>query len=62
VCYDLSHIDTFAREKDALLAGMRELGLKSGVIVNQYEKRTETVDGLSIEAVPAWEWLLAEEM
>jgi len=62
VCYDLSHIDTFSREKEALISGMRELGLKSGAIINQYEKRTEEIEDIRIEILPAWEWLIAEEM
>jgi hypothetical protein len=59
VCFDLSHIDTFNREKRAILAGIRELGLKSGLILTQHEKREEKIENYSLQIMPVWEWLLS---
>jgi len=60
VCYDLHNLDVFTREKKALVSGMRELGLKQGTIITESEKHTRTENGLSLEIVPAWEWLISE--
>ena len=59
VCYDIRQIDVFTREKRALIAGLEELGIDSGTIINESEKRTDVVGDYSLEIVPAWEWLLA---
>jgi len=61
VCYHLSNVDIFTREKKALLMGLRELGLNRGTIITESEKRIETEGGITLEIVPAWEWLLKEE-
>jgi len=58
VCHDLSHIETFTREKKALISGLRELNLRSGIIVSQDEKREERISGYTVKIVPVWEWLL----
>jgi len=58
VCYDIGQIDVFTREKRALLTGLQELKIHSGTIINEHEKRTETVGNYSLEILPAWEWLL----
>jgi uncharacterized protein len=60
VCYDLHNLDVFTREKKALLSGMRELELKQGTIITESEKRTLNEGGLTLEIIPAWEWLLGE--
>jgi len=59
VCHDLSHIETFAREKKALICGLREMGLRSGTIITSDEAREEKIDSYTISIVPAWKWLLA---
>ncbi|OGR05936.1 MAG: hypothetical protein A2511_05345 [Deltaproteobacteria bacterium RIFOXYD12_FULL_50_9] len=41
VCYDLTNIETANREKKALAQGMKELGLKTGLIFTYSEKRDE---------------------
>jgi predicted AAA+ superfamily ATPase len=58
VCHDLNRIDTFSREKKALLSALQELGLKTGTIVTDHEKGVEREGGLTLNIVPAWEWLL----
>ena len=59
VCFDLGHIETFNREKRAILAGIRELELKSGLILTLHEKREEKIENCSLQIMPVWEWLLA---
>ncbi|MCP4578589.1 MAG: ATP-binding protein [Deltaproteobacteria bacterium] len=61
VCHDLSNIDSFSREKKALLAGMRELGIKTGLILTLNEKRVEEGDNYSLNIIPVWEWLLTSK-
>ena len=60
VCYDMSRVDTYNREKKALLAGIRELGLSTGLILTRDEKRLEKHNNYSLKIVPIWEWLLNE--
>ena len=58
VCHDLNRIDIFSREKRALVAGLQELGLKTGTIVTDHEKRQERTGKFILNIVPVWEWLL----
>ena len=58
VCYDLSHIDTFSREKKALISGMNEVGIDTGLIITDNEKRVEQNGEYTLNIVPIWEWLL----
>jgi hypothetical protein len=62
VCHDLSHIETFNREKKALLSGLQELGLETGIILTQHEKREEKIKDYTIKIMPVWEWLLMPEI
>jgi hypothetical protein len=62
VCYDLSRIDTFNREKRALLGGMKELGLQNGLILTFDDKRVEEAAGHAIDIIPVWKWLLTNEL
>ena len=57
VCYDLTHIDTFSREKKALLTGLNELGIDEGTIISNTEKRVEQSGKHTLDIVPVWEWL-----
>ena len=58
VCQDLNRIDTFSREKRALISALKELGLGAGTIVTDHEKRVERAGGFTLNIMPAWEWLL----
>jgi predicted AAA+ superfamily ATPase len=58
VCHDLSHIDTFNREKRAIQEGIKELGLETGLILTTDKKRQEKVGSYAINIMPVWEWLL----
>ena len=58
VCHDLAHIDTFSREKKALISGLKELKINTGTIINDSEKRVEQCGNYRLNIVPIWEWLL----
>lgn len=60
VCYDMQQLETANREKKALVKGMNELGLDSGLVLTMEEKREEIIQGSSIQILPVWEWLLHE--
>lgn len=59
VCYDLTHIDTFTREKNALVSGLSDFGIDAGTIITTNEKRTEQIEKYRLNIVPVWEWLLS---
>ena len=61
VCHDLSNIETVNREKRALLSGIKELGMSSGMILTSEEKKEEALNGISVAIMPVWEWLLASD-
>ena len=58
VCYDLTHIDVFIREKKALISGLNEVGIDTGTLITDNEKRVEQNGKSSLKIVPIWEWLL----
>ncbi len=62
VCHDLTHIETYSREKRALISGIKEIGLSRGLILTQDEKREENIDNYSLKILPVWEWLLMSDM
>jgi predicted AAA+ superfamily ATPase len=62
VCHNLNHIDTFSHEKRALLEGIKEFGLDSGLILTYDDKRRDEVEGHAINIMPAWEWLLVNDL
>jgi len=62
LCYDLNNIDTFSREKKALLTVLHELGVNNGVILSDYEKRVEHIGKYTLNIMPAWGWLLKPEI
>ena len=59
VCYDLTNIDTFTREKKALVSGLKEFGIDTGTIITESEKRVEQIGKHTLNIVPICEWLLA---
>jgi predicted AAA+ superfamily ATPase len=58
VCHDLGDRKVRRRELDALARAMRELRLKRGTIVTWDEEGVTDVEGMRIELVPMWRWLL----
>jgi len=58
VCHDLTRIDTFSREKKALLSGLSELKMNTGTLINASEKRNEQHGDYTLDIMPIWEWLM----
>jgi len=58
VCMDISHEDTLRRELEPLVSTARYFGTKENVLVTMGQEQRFEQDGVSIHAVPAWQWLL----
>ena len=58
VCVDISHQDTLRRELDPLAATARYFGTKENVVVTVSQEQQFEHHGITIHAVPAWQWLL----
>lgn len=60
VCSDLSDPATEAREVQPLQTTARYFGIKAAAIVTLNEERRIRCDGVDIEVIPAWKWLLRD--
>jgi predicted AAA+ superfamily ATPase len=58
VCWSLKDNDTKAREVKALMEGMDDFKLKTGIILNEDQEVNETVGGKKIRVIPLWRFLL----
>lgn len=58
VSYELSDKDTFAREIDGLMGGLKEFNLKEGLILTEYEETDIKKDGKKIVIKPVYKWLI----
>lgn len=58
VCYESINPDVEQRETKALVEASSELDVKKLTILTWDEKRSIEKDGLAIQFVPLWEWLL----
>lgn len=59
VCYDISDQDTKDREERGLIRACREFKLKKGTIITNSEEIGYKVDGINIEVIPAYKYLLS---
>ena len=57
-CYSLSDIETYNREVNALLQLSKRLEVKKMLIISKDEERVISLDGVEIEVIPIWKWLL----
>ncbi len=63
VCYKLSaDTDTYKREVGALLKLQKVLPCRRMIVITKDENRTIEIDGLTIEVVPIYQWLLFDSM
>ena len=61
-CYALDETpDTREREITALRKLHRRFPLKTAIIVTNSQEETISADGLTIQVIPAWKWLLGKE-
>jgi len=58
VCLNLSDYETERREVESLKKGMAHLKLTKAIILTRDEKRTISANGLEIEVLPVWLWML----
>jgi predicted AAA+ superfamily ATPase len=58
VCYDLSDAKTRRRELQALAEAGEELGAKSGLMLTWEEEGRESYQGVEVEVMPVWRWVL----
>ncbi|MBU3925228.1 ATP-binding protein [Patescibacteria group bacterium] len=61
VCYQLNNAKIIEREERALAAGMEDLGLKEGFIINEDIEKAEKIGDKKINYIPLWKWLLMKE-
>ena len=63
VCYNLStDTDTYKREVGALVKLQKVLPCRRMIIITKNEERTIEIDGLTIDVVPIYQWLLFDSM
>ena len=62
VCHQMANIVTADREKKALLDGMKELNLKTGLILTLDEKQEIKRQDNLLQIKPVWEWMLEKAL
>lgn len=60
VSYSIDNIDTYEREVGGLVKFLKAYKQYQGIIITWDTERQITEDGVSIEIVPVWKWLLTE--
>lgn len=58
VCFDINDVDTKNREEKGLINVCREFQLKRGLILTIYDEQKYTVDGITIEIMPVYKYVL----
>lgn len=61
VSYSLSDPETEKREVDALLKLNKVLPMRKMMIITKDEEKEICMDGITIEVIPVWKWLLLDE-
>ena len=57
-CYNLTDINTYNREVNGLLQLSKRLEVRKMLIITKDEERVISENGMEIEIVPIWKWLL----
>ena len=60
VCSDISDIKTFDREIRGLREACMEFNLKKGTIITYDVEKSELHEGIKINFISLWKWLLPE--
>lgn len=61
VCYNINNEETAMRETSAFVALNRFKPTKRNIIVTRNDERTVKVNGITVEIIPVWKFLLTEE-
>jgi len=56
--YDISNEKTKERELRGLASCAKELDLKQGILITKEAEGTEIVDGIKVQIMPFWKWVL----
>jgi len=57
-CYSLSDVETYNREVNGLLQLAKYIEIKKMLIITKDEERVTSENGVDIEVIPIWKWLL----
>lgn len=58
VCYNMGNEETLKRETAALVALNKFKPMRRNIIITCDKERTININGIMIEAIPVWKWLL----
>ena len=58
VVYEMDEEKTKQREIKSILSCAKELKLKEGTIITKDLEKIEKIDGVKINFIPLWKWLL----
>lgn len=58
VVYEMDNEKTKRRETRGIVACAKECGLREALLLTKNAEGTETIDGIKINIVPLWKWLL----
>ncbi|MEA3451146.1 MAG: ATP-binding protein, partial [Bacteroidota bacterium] len=58
VAYDLSNPNTFKREINGLIEGMKKTNTSEAFLINNEKEDTLLIDNKTIYIIPLWKWLL----
>ena len=58
VCYNLNDVETYDREVNALLQLAKRMEVKKMLIISKDEENIISENGMEIEVIPIWKWLL----
>jgi len=58
VAYEMTSEKTIQREISALIACAKELKQNSGLIITKDQEKKERIEGIAVEFIPLWKWLL----
>lgn len=61
VCWDMQDEKTKNRELRSLHKAMQELNIANATILTELEQGEEKINGRTVNVVPLWKWLLAED-
>ncbi len=57
-CYNLNDVETYDREVKALLQLAKHIEVKKMLIISKEEEKVISENGVEIEVVPIWKWIL----
>ena len=62
VCFDINDADTKKREEKSLIHACKEFELKRGLILTMYDEQKYILDGIDIEIMPVYKYIIRKYM